>query len=134
MIKSYFNVLQEEALIVYDKYGIQKAFLSGAFITSFVPGIVMLLLYAQLTLLAYPIQMGLASYYSSDGDYSPQTKATQIEKLIVAGSQERTVEEWKTIDEKIEVMLIVPGLYEVTVPSLGYMSPAIEKIGLDFQT
>jgi hypothetical protein len=132
MLKSYFTVLQEEALIVYDKYGIQNAFLSGAFITSFVPGIVMLLLYAQLTLLAYPIQMGLASYYSDDGDYSPQTKATQIEKLIVAGSEERTVAEWKTIDEKIEIMMIVSGLYEVTIPSLGYMSPALEKIASRF--
>merc|ERR1712001_213445 len=112
--KSYFNVLQEEALIVYGRYGIQKAFLSGAFITSFVPGVVMLLLYAQLTLLAYPIQMGLASYYSADGDYSLQTKATQIEKLIVVGSEERTTVEWKRIDERIEVALIVPGLYEIT--------------------
>ena len=132
MIKSYFNVLQEEAMIVYGRYGIQKAFLSGAFVTSFVPGIVMLLLYAQLTLLAYPIQMGLASYYSSDGDYSPQTKATQIEKLIVAGSEERTVSEWKQIDERLDVALIVPGLYEVTVPSLGYMSPILEQLAFRF--
>ena len=67
----------------------------------------MLLLYAQLALLAYPVQMGLASYYSSDGDYSLQTKATQIEKLIVAGSEDRTVSQWKNIDERIHVTLIV---------------------------
>ena len=132
MLKSYFNVLQEEAMIVYDKYGIQKAFLSGAFITSFIPGIVMLLLYAQLTLLAYPIQMGLASYYSADGDYSPQTKATQIEKLILFGEEERSVEDWKAIDDRIEVTLIIRGLYEITVPSLGYMSPILERIASNF--
>ena len=132
MIKSYFTVLQEEAMIVYGKYGIQKAILSGAFVTSFVPGITMLLLYAQLALLAYPVQMGLASYYSSDGDYSLQTKATQIEKLIVAGSEDRTVSQWKNIDERIHVTLIVPGLYEVTVPSLGYMSPVLERMASQF--
>merc|ERR1711994_875417 len=121
MIKSYFNVLQEEAMIVYGRYGIQKAFFSSAFVTSFVPGLVMLTLYAQLTLLTYPIQMGLASYYTPDGDYSPQSKATQIEKLIVVGSEDRKVSEWKKLDAKIEVALIVPGLYEITVPSLGYM-------------
>ena len=42
--------------IVFEKHGMAKAVFSEAFLTDFVPGIVMALLFGQLSAMAYPLR------------------------------------------------------------------------------
>ena len=63
---------------MFQKQGLVKAGLSKAFMTDFVPGVVMALLFGQMILLALPIRLALGD------SYSPAKAATQVERLLVA--------------------------------------------------
>ena len=72
---AYFQVLIEEAKIVYEKLGPVKAFSSNAFITDLVPGIVMALMLGQVALLAAPVRSWIGNEYD---------EATLVEEVVVA--------------------------------------------------
>ena len=74
-----------------ENQGIAKAVFSSGFITSFVPGIVMAQLFAQMSLLALPIYSYLGE------DYSPELLASQFEHLV-ALSIDRSDQKWKEIE------------------------------------
>ena len=71
--------------MVFKKEGIGKAILSEGFLTSFIPGIAMSILFGQLILMAMPLKLAQPSDYTSLGTYSKKTLQTQKEKLVVVG-------------------------------------------------
>ena len=116
MMRKYFEVLFEEMKVVYSKHGLIKAGLSKAFLTDFIPGIVMSIIFSQLALLALPLRLALGDEYSED------SQATQYEQLILA-----TKSDWEDIDGIIATS-VVPGLYILEVPSLGKFTQALVDI------
>ena len=129
-MQSYFSILQKEMSIVYKKEGVGKALFTTSFLTDFIPGVVMSFLFGQLMLLAAPIK--LSSGYS-DGSYSKKTLETQKETLIIFEKQSRKIKEWKEMDQSIgPVTNLVPGLTVVAVPSLGCLTPILQKIAIVF--
>ena len=132
-LQTYFSVLQKEVAIVYKKEGMGKAIFSNSFLTSFIPGIVMSILFGQMMLFAEPIKLALPSQYTPQGTYSKKLLQTQKEKLIVIGSKKRLPKEWGKVDENIGAVInLVPGLSVITVPSLGFLTPTLRKIALSF--
>ena len=109
--------------IVFDKHGLVKAGLSAAFLVDFIPGVVMSLLFGQLTALALPIRAVLGE------EYSPTMQASQFEELIVSSSK-RSAEAWNYIDADITAELLVNGLYILKVPSLGKFTGVIKNLAL----
>ena len=131
IFQSYFSVLQKEVSVVFKKEGIGKAILSEGFLTDFIPGIAMSVLFGQLMLMAMPLKLAQPSDYTSHGTYSKKTLNTQKEKLVVIGKKSRDKKEWKEVDENIEpVANLVPGLSVLVVPSLGNLTPTLQKIAL----
>ena len=113
------------------KEGIGKAMFSQGFLTDFIPGIAMSVLFGQLMLMAMPIKFAQPSDYSSNGFYSKKTLQTQKEKLIVIGKKNREIKEWNEVDDNIgPVRDLVPGLSVLVVPSLGHLTPTLQKIAL----
>ena len=117
MMKKYFQILFEEMKIVYSKHGLVKAGLSKAFLTDFIPGIVMSSIFSQLGLMAMPLRFSLGD------EYSEEDEATQYEQVILA-----TKDEVEDIDDDIVVTNLVPGLYILSVPSMGKFTKALKKI------
>ena len=116
--------------IVYKKEGVGKTLFTTSFLTDFIPGVVMSFLFGQLALLAAPIK--LSGGYS-DGCYSKKTLKTQKERLIIFEKQSRKIKDWTELDQTIgPVSILVPGLTVVTVPSLGYLTPILQKIAIGF--
>ena len=109
--------------IVFDKHGLVKAGLSAAFLTDFIPGVVMSILFGQLSALALPLRAVLGE------EYSPTKQASQFEELIVS-SGERSAEEWKDINADITAETLVKGLYILKVPSLGKFTEVIKNLAL----
>ena len=104
-----------------EKHGIAKAIFSEGFMTSFIPGIVMAQLFAQMSLLALPIHSYLGE------DYSPELLATQFEHLVVL-SIDRNDQKWKEIHPDIKAETIVPGLYMLKIPSLGKFTNVLKNL------
>merc|ERR1719427_1006096 len=123
MLKEYFWILMNEMKIVFNKHGLVKAGLSAAFLTDFIPGVVMSMLFGQLATMALPLRAVLGDVYS------PAMLATQFEELIVS-SNERSSEEWKNIDADITAERIVKGLSVLKVPSLCKFTGAIQNLAL----
>ena len=117
--------------MVFKKEGIGKAILSEGFLTSFIPGIAMSILFGQLMLMAMPLKLAQPSDYASLGTYSKKTLQTQKEKLVVVGKKNRDLKEWNEVDSNIgPVTNLVSGLSVLVVPSLGYLTPTLQKIAL----
>jgi len=124
MMKEYFSILMKEMKIVLKHHGLVKAALSTAFLTDFIPGVVMSLLFGQLGALALPIRAVLGD------EYSPEMQASQFETLIVT-SNERTDQDWKNIDSSITAESLVKGLYKLKVPGLGSFTDTIVNLALE---
>ena len=58
---------------MYQKEGIGKALFSMSFLTDFIPGIVMSLLFGQMILLAAPLKLQGAASFNLEGAYSKKT-------------------------------------------------------------
>ena len=106
-----------------EKHGIAKAIFSEGFMTSFVPGIVMAQLFAQMSLLALPIHSYLGEEYSSE------LLASQFEHLVVL-SIDRSDQNWKEIHPDIKAENIVPGLYMLKIPSLGNFTNVLRNLAI----
>ena len=119
ILKEYFSVLLKEAKVVFQKQGLVKAGLSKAFMTDFVPGIVMALLFGQMILLALPIRMALGD------SYSPAVAATQVERLLVAAGK---MVKWEQVHPGIRATKLVDGLFMLEVPSLGSFTDVIKAL------
>ena len=117
MMRKYFEILFEEMKIVYSKHGLVKAGLSKAFLTDFIPGIVMSIIFSQLGLLALPLRLGLGD------EYSEEEQNTQYEQVIFASKYK-----WEDIDDDIVATNLVPGLYILRVPTLGKFTKAVKKL------
>ena len=109
--------------IVFEKHGMAKAVFSEAFLTDFVPGIVMAMLFGQLSAMAYPLRAVLGD------EYSPELLASQFEHLIVI-SIDRSSKEWKEIDPDINAETLVQGLYILKVPSLGKLTKVLQNLAI----
>ena len=66
---TYFNVFKEEFKIVSSKYGISNALFNSAFITDFVPFLVMGFLFIQMNSLALPLLKMAGDSYDDDSLY-----------------------------------------------------------------
>ena len=109
--------------IVFDNHGLVKAGLSAAFLTDFIPGVVMSLLFGQLASLALPIRAVLGD------EYSPKMMASQFEELVIS-SNKTSAEEWTEVDADITAERIVDGLFLLKVPSLGKFTDVIINLAL----
>ena len=104
-----------------------------SFLTDFIPGIVMSILFGQMMILAAPLKFALSSNFAEQGAYSKKALQSQKENLIVIANKDRKISDWYQLDENIgPVVNLVPGLYFVTVHSLGLLTPTLEKIALSF--
>ena len=103
---------------MFQKQGLVKAGLSKAFMTDFIPGIVMALIFGQMILLALPIRLALGD------SYSPTVAATQVERLLVAGKQVK----WEQVHPGIRATKLVAGLFMLEVPSLGGFTDVIKAL------
>ena len=103
---------------MFQKQGLVKAGLSKAFMTDFIPGIVMALIFGQMILLALPIRLALGD------SYSPTVAATQVERLLVAGKQVK----WEQVHPGIRATKLVTGLFMLEVPSLGGFTDVIRAL------
>ena len=103
---------------MFKKQGLVKAGLSKAFMTDFIPGIVMALLFGQMILLALPIRLALGD------SYSPAVAATQVERLLVTGKQVK----WEQAHPRIRATKLVTGLFMLEVPSLGSFTDVIKAL------
>ena len=103
---------------MFQKQGLVKAGLSKAFMTDFIPGIVMALIFGQMILLALPIRLALGD------SYSPTVTATQVERLLVAGKQVK----WDQVHPGIRATKFVAGLFMLEVPSLGGFTDVIKAL------
>lgn len=103
---------------MFKKQGLVKAGLSKAFMTDFIPGIVMALLFGQMILLALPIRLALGD------SYSPAVAATQVERLLVTGKQVK----WEQAHPRIRATKLVNGLFMLEVPSLGSFTDVIKAL------
>ena len=121
ILQKYFEIVFKEVKVVMEKHGIAKAIFSEGFMTSFVPGIVMAQLFAQMSLLALPI----TSYLGDE--YSPAILASQFEHLVVLSSNQN----WKEIHPDIEAENIVPGLYMLKVPSLDKFTNVLKNLAIN---
>ena len=110
--------------IVLENHGIVKAGLSAAFLTDFIPGVVMSLLFGQLASLALPLRAVLGDEYSLD------KMASQFEDLVVT-SNKKSVEDWTEVGVDIIAEKIVDGLFVLKVPSLGKFTDIIINLALD---
>ena len=66
ILKVYNDVLMKEYSIVAEKFGKQNALFNSAFVTDAVPMVVMGFLFAQMTLLAYPVKLIGGEDYNED--------------------------------------------------------------------
>ena len=103
---------------MFQKQGLVKAGLSKAFMTDFIPGIVMALIFGQMILLALPIRLALGD------SYSPTVAATQVERLLVASKQVK----WEQVHPGIRATKLVTGLFMLEVPSLGGFTDVIKAL------
>ena len=110
--------------IVFKNHGLAKAGLSAAFLTDFIPGIVMTLLFGQLASMALPLRAVLGD------EYSPSKLATQFENLVVVSKKKR-VDDWSNVDAEIHAEKIVEDLYMLKVPSLGKFTDVIINLALE---
>jgi len=124
MLTEYFSILFNEVKIVFKNHGMMKACLSGAFLTDFIPGVVMSVLFGQLASMALPIRAVLGD------EYSPDKLASQFEELVVT-SNKTEVNEWREVDEEISAEKLVDGLFILKVPSLGKFTDALIHIALE---
>ena len=74
-----------------EKHGLLTATFSRAFLTDFIPGIVMAKIFGQMFLLALPIKSILGS------EYSPQKVASQVEYMVVLSIQRLEIFQRRTI-------------------------------------
>ena len=116
-VSLYMRVLANEANIVMDKMGWKKALLSEAALVDFVPGIVMILLFGQLQLLALPTLATLGSSYA-DQDLTEQL-------VVSTGSREP---DWRRLDSRLGTpRKVLPHVFVVDcafpTPPLGSQWP-----------
>ena len=110
-LKVYFDVLFQESIIVQSKLGLKKAFGSMAFVTSFVPGLIMTLLFAQMKLLATPM-LAMPGF----GETYDESRAR--EQLVVLRPKDAPKVDWKKLDERItDIRCAVQGLFIMKVPT-----------------
>ena len=104
-----------------------------SFLTDFIPGVVMSVLFGQMMMLAAPLKFALSSNFTDQGAYSRKALQSQKEKLIVVTNKDRKISDWHELDENIgPVENLVPGLYFMTVHSLRLFTPTLQKIALSF--
>ena len=109
---------------MFDNHGIVKAGLSPAFLTDFIPGVVMSILFGQLASLALPFRAVLGD------EYSPDKMASQFEHLLVT-SNKKSVEDWTEVGADIIAEKIVDGLFVLKVPSFEKFTDIIVNLALD---
>jgi len=119
-LRIYFETLVKSSGVVKEKYGTKKAYMSSAFATDLIPGIVMTALFAQLQLLAMP----LLSITPEDG-YKGHDQSRLMEDLIV---HVRTAVDWKRVDERINARCIVPGLFLLHSPTFKGLGEVVKNI------
>jgi len=119
-LRVYFDTLVKSSGIVREKYGMQKAYMSMAFATDIIPGMVMAGLFAQLQLLAMP----LLSIQPADG-YDGHDQSRLMEDVIV---QARRDVDWKKIDDRINARTIVPGLFLLHTPTFKGLGEVLQTI------
>jgi len=111
-MRTYFEVLIEEAKIVHKKMGVEKAVASTAFATDLVPGFVMSGIFAQLALLAAPLRMVLSESYD---------ESKLVEELVIAVSGDGpgvSVGQWQAVDPRIkDVRQVAPSIFAMLVPT-----------------
>eukprot|EP00566_Odontella_aurita_P001921 CAMPEP_0113531096 /NCGR_PEP_ID=MMETSP0015_2-20120614/3308_1 /TAXON_ID=2838 /ORGANISM="Odontella" /LENGTH=1747 /DNA_ID=CAMNT_0000429897 /DNA_START=442 /DNA_END=5685 /DNA_ORIENTATION=- /assembly_acc=CAM_ASM_000160 len=136
-ISLYFRVLFQETKIVAKEHGLVEAYSSMAFLTNFVPGVVMSFIFLQLQLLGYPLKLSLPTY-------QPEL---MVEELLMTASlpslssTESSLQFLReTIDPRIRNLTLVcsvPGhntsssfaLYRMEVPTFKSMGEILIKIG-----
>ena len=87
VFKEYFKMLKIESSIVEKMFGAQTAFASMAFLTDVIPGVVMGGVFAQLSLLAFPLRM------AQPANYDGFDQETFCEELVVVGLTAEEVEQ-----------------------------------------
>ena len=93
----------------------------------------MSVLFGQMMMLAAPLKFALSSNFTEQGAYSRKALQSQKEHLVVITNKDRKISDWHELDENIgPVENLVPGLYCVTVHSLGSFTPTLRKIALSF--
>lgn len=124
-LKIYFTTLYKESQIVKNLHGTAKAFSSVAFITSFVPGIIMTLLMSQLQLMALPLKAlpestGFGESYDAD---------KMVEELVVYAPQDLTLKDWLNVDGRIGgARKLVDKLYVVSSPTFLHLTGVLKNI------
>jgi len=106
-IKTYFEVLSKETNIVASRNGWFTAVASTAFLTDLVPGIVMSILFAQMTAIAYPLRKFVGESYD---------ESRLIEELLIAAPRRI---DWSTsVDKRIVLRSeLANGLVVLSVPT-----------------
>ena len=79
-------------------------------------------LFGQLMLMAAPIKAVLGP------DYSPEKVAGQVETLVVVARGGGQPVDWGRVHRDLVATPVVPGLEEVTVPSLGQFTEVVRNI------
>ena len=117
ILKTYFGVLAKEASVVADRHGWSAALGSTAFFTDLIPGIVMGILFGQMSLLAYPLKQGIGEAYDEE---------TLIEQVIATAPRGT---DWKDVDSRItEISEVVGGVWVFTVPTFKPFTEVLIRI------
>lgn len=123
VLKTYWDVLCQEFLVVSELHGKSQALLSSAFITDTVPMAVMAVLFAQLSALAYPLRLFAGSEYNED---------TLVEQVLIAAPRV----EWAHYKDYLagSVQEITPGIFVVPVKTFQPLTHFLVKLAKNAPT
>ncbi|EFC40861.1 FAD linked oxidase [Naegleria gruberi] len=120
-LRVYFQTLYEEFKIINSEYGFDKSLMSSAFFTDLIPGVAMTVLMGQMQALAIPLKMGLGETASKE------VVSGQVETILITLVDDNPMT-FVSIDDRIIFETIVPGLFQITVPTYKPFSDIIMKL------
>ena len=112
----YADVFCKEVAVVRQRHGAVKAFMSEAFLTSAIPGVVMAWLFGQMSLMAAPLQAALGNEYDDE---------TQFEEVVIICP---LAPQWQQLDARIQHRHIVDDLYVLRVPTFKPLTKVLMKL------
>ena len=133
-IRIYFDVFKKQAKIIQGKYGVLTAYGSMAFLTDFIPGVVMSVLFGQLRLLAIPL---LAA--TSNQGYGGTNQSRFLEQCVLRLQlQNVSTTDWvalfrKEVDPRILSVSMLPhNFFVLSTPPFKVMGEILQKVAIRF--
>lgn len=133
---TYFKVFKKQTEIVKEKYGVESAYASGAFIVDFVPAIVMSMLFAQLKMLAFPLEMTMPE----DGyDHDPSRFLEEVLLHINFDDKDAIADLDSFCKSNIHPKIVKAALLSnnfalISTPPFKAMGEILKKISIQYPT